>query len=168
MQRGLVGSEMCIRDRVSTQSTWDIGVHFVWGVESGTNFGAEGDLRIAFAQGGNDTAHGVGIFKHGATAAVLNDAFTGTGEIQVNSGDVELQDIRDGVSDFAMIGAEELNDDGHVVSEEGFEEFIYGFMSGHGNGDADKGGHPSGNEFKFGDGGAEQMMHNAFHGSGQD
>eukprot|EP00831_Metopus_contortus_P005524 TRINITY_DN12093_c0_g1_i3.p1 TRINITY_DN12093_c0_g1~~TRINITY_DN12093_c0_g1_i3.p1 ORF type:complete len:352 (+),score=80.48 TRINITY_DN12093_c0_g1_i3:142-1197(+) len=24
MQRGLVGSEMCIRDRVSTQSTWDI------------------------------------------------------------------------------------------------------------------------------------------------
>eukprot|EP00831_Metopus_contortus_P032366 TRINITY_DN26162_c0_g2_i1.p1 TRINITY_DN26162_c0_g2~~TRINITY_DN26162_c0_g2_i1.p1 ORF type:complete len:103 (+),score=36.48 TRINITY_DN26162_c0_g2_i1:148-456(+) len=23
MQRGLVGSEMCIRDRVSTQSTWD-------------------------------------------------------------------------------------------------------------------------------------------------
>eukprot|EP00831_Metopus_contortus_P042188 TRINITY_DN3331_c0_g1_i3.p1 TRINITY_DN3331_c0_g1~~TRINITY_DN3331_c0_g1_i3.p1 ORF type:complete len:157 (-),score=56.13 TRINITY_DN3331_c0_g1_i3:124-594(-) len=26
MQRGLVGSEMCIRDRVSTQSTWEVRV----------------------------------------------------------------------------------------------------------------------------------------------
>eukprot|EP00831_Metopus_contortus_P067516 TRINITY_DN6026_c0_g1_i3.p2 TRINITY_DN6026_c0_g1~~TRINITY_DN6026_c0_g1_i3.p2 ORF type:complete len:123 (-),score=18.38 TRINITY_DN6026_c0_g1_i3:345-713(-) len=28
MQRGLVGSEMCIRDRVSTQSTWVLKVKF--------------------------------------------------------------------------------------------------------------------------------------------
>eukprot|EP00831_Metopus_contortus_P080170 TRINITY_DN813_c0_g1_i1.p1 TRINITY_DN813_c0_g1~~TRINITY_DN813_c0_g1_i1.p1 ORF type:complete len:460 (+),score=52.41 TRINITY_DN813_c0_g1_i1:166-1545(+) len=29
MQRGLVGSEMCIRDRVSTQSTWGVGEHLL-------------------------------------------------------------------------------------------------------------------------------------------
>eukprot|EP00831_Metopus_contortus_P069696 TRINITY_DN62789_c0_g1_i1.p2 TRINITY_DN62789_c0_g1~~TRINITY_DN62789_c0_g1_i1.p2 ORF type:complete len:123 (+),score=51.18 TRINITY_DN62789_c0_g1_i1:118-486(+) len=53
MQRGLVGSEMCIRDRVSTQSTWD----FLNG-----KFMSEYDAflakRIAYVVSGGDANEG--------------------------------------------------------------------------------------------------------------
>eukprot|EP00831_Metopus_contortus_P016865 TRINITY_DN17103_c0_g1_i1.p1 TRINITY_DN17103_c0_g1~~TRINITY_DN17103_c0_g1_i1.p1 ORF type:complete len:177 (+),score=37.20 TRINITY_DN17103_c0_g1_i1:172-702(+) len=47
MQRGLVGSEMCIRDRVSTQSTWDRTLTSLY-IHS-NNIGVAGAKSIASA-----------------------------------------------------------------------------------------------------------------------